>query len=123
MIETPRDEGLSINVTNIHLINGTQTTFLYSVTSVPASGIICVGQLQLSTVYNVCLSTSNMPERAVCRQRSTTAAEGSSMEGCLRPDSRETTTVKVETADNGSRETTTVKVETAGNGKANYTTE
>jgi hypothetical protein len=87
MIETPRDEGLSINVTNIHLINGTQTTFLYSVTSVPASGIICVGQLQLSTVYNVCLSTSNMPERAVCRQEST-AAEGSSMEGCLMPSDR-----------------------------------
>jgi hypothetical protein len=106
MIET-RDEGLSINVTNIHLINQTQTTFVYSVTSVPASGIICVGGLQLSTVYNVCLSTSNMPERAVCRQEST-AAEGSSMDGCLRPDSRETTTVKVETA---------------GNGKANYITE
>lgn len=79
---------LFINVTNVHLINGTRMTFMYSTTSLPANGTICVGDLTLGTAYNICVST-RQAESEVCRQEST-AASGTAVEGCLFPSNKVT---------------------------------
>lgn len=81
------DRPLFINATTLKPTeNGTILISKYTVDTLPASGLVCIGGLSKGTFYNICLSNSG---NEVCRQEATEATDvgGDTMEECLSPTS------------------------------------